>query len=139
MVSKHRIKPLNIAIQKGNLEREYPNAKITLNKNVLVWLDYIQPTPVAKEYQIKMVYKHKQHPNVYVIKPKLDLFPKATSLPHVYSTEEQWLCLYYRRTKEWKSNMLLSKTVIPWTHEWLYFYELWLATGKWLGGGIEHK
>ena len=32
---------------------------------------------------------------------------------------------------------LISNTIIPWTIEWLYFYELWLATGEWLGGG-EH-
>jgi hypothetical protein len=31
--------------------------------------------------------------------------------------------------------MPLAMTVIPWISEWLYFYELWLVTGEWLGGG----
>ena len=34
-------------------------------------------------------------------------------------------------------NKLIANTIIPWTVEWLYYYELWQATGEWLGGG-EH-
>lgn len=33
--------------------------------------------------------------------------------------------------------MLLADTYVPWTMEWLVDFELWLATGEWLGGG-EH-
>jgi hypothetical protein len=29
--------------------------------------------------------------------------------------------------------MLIATTLIPWTALWLYYYELWLDTGKWLG------
>jgi hypothetical protein len=25
--------------------------------------------------------------------------------------------------------------IIPWISCWLYFYEVWLATGTWIGGG----
>ncbi|MDY0295864.1 MAG: hypothetical protein RB296_00975 [Acidobacteriota bacterium] len=32
--------------------------------------------------------------------------------------------------------MIIAKTIVPWASEWLIFYELWLATGEWLGGGI---
>jgi hypothetical protein len=31
--------------------------------------------------------------------------------------------------------MFLADTVVPWTSEWLFFYEVWHATGLWLGGG----
>ena len=30
---------------------------------------------------------------------------------------------------------LISDTIIPWVADWLLYYELWLATGEWLGGG----
>lgn len=133
-----RIKPVNIAVQHGNLKSLTPDAKISMHNNVLVWSDFLQPTALSRVYNVKIVYKFRFNPDVYVITPKLEFFPDSTALPHVYSTEMQWLCLYYRRAREWKSNMLLSKTIIPWTIEWLYFYELWLATGKWLGGGNEH-
>jgi hypothetical protein len=31
--------------------------------------------------------------------------------------------------------MSIAETIIPWTSEWLYFYELWVFTGEWHGGG----
>ena len=31
--------------------------------------------------------------------------------------------------------MLIANTTLPWTAEWLFFYELWLVTGEWDGGG----
>ena len=30
-------------------------------------------------------------------------------------------------------DQLIANTIIPWTGSWLFFYELWLDTGKWLG------
>lgn len=33
--------------------------------------------------------------------------------------------------------MYVCDTIVPWTAEWLLNYELWLATGEWVGGG-EH-
>ena len=33
--------------------------------------------------------------------------------------------------------MRLFDTLIPWTAEWLWYFEDWLATGVWSGGG-EH-
>jgi hypothetical protein len=32
--------------------------------------------------------------------------------------------------------MLYTETIVPWISEWLMYYELWLSTGEWLGGGI---
>lgn len=32
--------------------------------------------------------------------------------------------------------MLLVETIVPWTSEWLYFYEIWLVTGEWYAGVI---
>ena len=29
------------------------------------------------------------------------------------------------------------ETIVPWASLWLYYYEVWHATGEWLGGG-EH-
>ncbi len=29
----------------------------------------------------------------------------------------------------------ISRTIIPWAIEWLYYYEIWCVTGEWQGGG----
>lgn len=31
--------------------------------------------------------------------------------------------------------MRIANTILPWTSLWLYYYEIWLGTGKWEGGG----
>lgn len=33
--------------------------------------------------------------------------------------------------------MAVANTIVPWLAEWLEFYEGWLVTGIWYGGG-EH-
>ena len=96
----------------------------------------MQPTPLSASYDIRLEYKVGYHPNIFVVNKKLELYPGKKNLPHVYSTEKQWLCLYYRKASEWTSQEIIADTIIPWISEWLYFYEFWLATGKWFGRGI---
>jgi hypothetical protein len=46
------------------------------------------------------------------------------------------LCLFLGN-HEWHESIPIADTLVPWASEWLFFYELWLATGEWLGEG-EH-
>jgi hypothetical protein len=32
--------------------------------------------------------------------------------------------------------MFIDKTIVPWCYLWLFYFEDWLATGEWKGGGI---
>ena len=79
-------------------------------------------------------------PKIYVVDPlPLSLASGKHLLPHVYSTPKQQLCLYYPKDKEWDSSMFYVQSLIPWACEWLVHYEVWVATGEWLGGGISHE
>lgn len=138
MVS-NRTRTLNFAIQAAKIKALFPDSSPTSNHNRLVWNHTITPSPLSASYDVKLVYVRDDWPKVYVVNPKLELYPGEVALPHVYSTEEQWLCLYYRPGREWKADMHLADTIIPWTCEWLLHYELWLATGNWHGGGIHPK
>ncbi|WP_306110151.1 hypothetical protein [Roseivirga thermotolerans] len=103
----------------------------------LEWTGKISPSTLGEEYDIKLVYQWGNHPDVFVINRELKLAADHYKLPHIYgSNENQSLCLYYRKGREWRDYMLIAKTIIPWTSEWLWFYENWLATGKWMGRGI---
>jgi hypothetical protein len=97
----------------------------------------IMPTPISEKYRVKLYYKRGDSPKIYVL-DALKLAPGKTELPHVYSTEEQRLCLYYPKYREWTPEKYFVQTIIPWTSEWLYHYEIWVVTGEWHGGGIEH-
>lgn len=128
-----------MAMQAGKVKSLFPDCFLSFNQTSLTWKCTITPSPLSASYRIKLAYTKGKHPNVYVTTPTLALYPGEIKLPHVYNTKKQWLCLYYRKGRQWNSSMLLSDTVIPWTSEWLLHYEFWLATGKWHGGGIHSE
>jgi len=65
---------------------------------------------------------------MYVIAPELQTDDRGR-LPHVW--DDGSLCL--SAAGEWKPSYFYVDTVIPWASEWLFFYELWKATGIWMG------
>lgn len=140
---------VSIAIQSANIKKTYPDSTVTtFHDQELTWTHTIMPSPLGGRYEIKLVYKINgsrnrlgsskttSAPKIYVLNPKLELAIGETKLPHCYDQKKQHLCLYYPDGKEWNKSMLLVTTIIPWTYEWLYHYEIWLGTGEWTGGGI---
>lgn len=82
-----------------------------------------------------------RHPQMHVIAPNLNQLAKDKSLPHIYpknSFQGVFLCLWYAKTNDYVQGMPLAETYIPWTIEWLQYFEEWLYSGKWDGGGF-HK
>ena len=125
-------------MQAGKLKSVFPLARLSYDQKKLSWKSTVTPSPLSNSYEIKINYKLGSNPDVYVVNPKLGLFPGKTCLPHVYSTEKQWLCIYYRKAGEWRSSMFIADTILHWTCEWLLHYECWIATGVWHGGGIHN-
>lgn len=80
------------------------------------------------------------NPLVWVIEPALRLRSGHDRLPHAYyfaAKPEEWpLCLFFHPDQEWSETDWIADTIIPWAAEWLLFYEGWLATGVWHGGGL---
>jgi hypothetical protein len=80
-------------------------------------------------------------PRVQVLDPLLELHEEFEEgpLPHVYwhsaDLELPFLCLFDPYNGEWSPGDFLAETTVPWTARYLYFYEGWLLTGRWLGGG----
>ena len=93
----------------------------------------VQPSALSVNYKMRLQYRNFV-PKVEVLEPPLKLREDAKRIPHTYSDGS--LCLYLPKVGDWTKEMPLARTVVPWIAEWLYFYELWLVTGEWLGGGI---
>jgi hypothetical protein len=92
----------------------------------------IQPTQESGTYRIEIRYTPWKSPEVRVIDPKI----RFTEGAHMYRNDT--LCLYDWREQPWENRWHLHQTVIPWTAEWLVFYELFLLTGRWLGKSAVH-
>ena len=65
------------------------------------------------------------------------------AIPHVYNDPRDpllpVLCLHHPPTDRFDPrHQSAADTVVPWTIDWLACYEIWLATGRWVGGGVSH-
>ncbi|WP_109694365.1 hypothetical protein [Chitinophaga deserti] len=131
---------ISLMHQAGALRSYFPGSTVTRSgEQGLAWEGWVQPTSLSPLYKLRLTYSRKTGVGVFVISPKLKLAKGKTKLPHVYSTPNQKLCLYYPVEREWDPSMFFVKTILPWATDWLYYYEHWLLTdGEWLGGGIEH-
>lgn len=115
------------------LTNRYPDSEIVLTRNELVWRGVLTPAEYSNTYEVVISHNLRQAPIVYVARPRLDVVP-GKQLPHVFTLNT--LCLH-TLSRSWIAARLLGDTVVPWVSEWLFFYELWLATGGvWLGEGV---
>ena len=120
------IKYLNLAIQDVHIRKSYPGFTCRIQKGLAVWRGPLMPRSVSPVYQMEVHYRLKDIPKVWVISPTL--LPNS---PHIYGDKS--LCLYWPKEWIWHQDTIISETIIPWAADWLYYYELWLDTGKWLG------
>ena len=101
----------------------------------LTWFQPIRPCSLGAVYSIELRYALFDVPRPLVHLPDLRSMAGNRKLPHVYSDFDgkTYLCLW--KDGDWNSRRLLARTMIPWTAEWFLFFEYWLATREWLGGG----
>lgn len=108
-----------------------------LNAGHLVWTYTASPTALSRDYQLRIDYRQGGAPQVFVEEPDLVLLADGRRLPHVYDQKPTQLCLYLSRREEWLAWMRIDQTIVPWAALWLFYFEEWLASDAWKGGG-EH-
>ena len=113
----------------------YPNAQISISGGLLTWRDSIQPMSRARTDLLELRYRLREQPSIRVLDPDLRELSGGRRIEHLYSQEDQELCLYYPDGSEWNAGKSLSNTIVLWAHEWLVHFEAWLFTGEWDGGG----
>ncbi|MCJ2130987.1 hypothetical protein [Methylobacterium sp. E-045] len=102
----------------------------------LSWQFTTSPDPLGRLYDLRIVQAPRRSPQVFVDAPDLRAIAGGRKLPHVYSQSPVSLCLYLPGTGEWEPWMLLDRTVVPWSILWLRYYEEWLFSDDWKGGGM---
>lgn len=130
---------LNLARQLVDLQNLYPQGTGHIVKHRLRWRGKLRPSPLSREYLVQIDYSTNKFPRVLVLEPKPRELAGGQKPPHVYTGEGDPLCLFYPPAGEWSSSMLIARTIVPWTCEWLFHFEAWLFSGEWDGGGIEHE
>lgn len=138
---------LTLAEQYHGLRAHFPDGKCTItgkNKK-LVWEGMLKPVPFSRGYKIRLEYAPPSAPRCFVVSPDLKKLSDGKKIPHTYaslaSSKITQLCLYLPRERhpdkhaEWAPQYQLSETILPWASLWLFYFEQWLHSGIWEGGG----
>ena len=130
----------SLALQKYHLDNCTEGVSLFHSNKEFRWLYETKPTSLSRVYKVLIHFQVNKRPRIFVIKPNLNLLT-TKEIPHIFATTKDnhfkdatCLCLYKH---EWSPHLLFSKTIIPWVDLWLFYFECWLCTGNWEGGG-EH-
>lgn len=131
-----RAKSLTMAQQFINLQGNPLSAGHgCLRSDRLTWTYATSPSPLSRDYLIRIEMAPESAPRIFVNDPNVEVLAGGRDLPHVYRNPTR-LCLYLPGTREWQPWMRLDQTIVPWTSLWLFYFEDWLDTREWKGGGM---
>jgi len=119
-------------MQKALVEKHFPCFECCFKKRRLTCVGQITPAEGCATYTVQIEYRSGGIPEVRILDPKVSWDKDI----HMYRNGA--LCLYYPPETPWKHTSNLHETIIPWTAEWLVFYELYLLKGAWLGKSAPH-
>ncbi|MGE3968305.1 MAG: hypothetical protein AB7F08_08690 [Dongiaceae bacterium] len=100
------------------------------------WCYSATPSALSREYDIRIEFRQGGRPKIFADGPDLQRLANGRHIPHLYQQKPPRLCLYLPKTYEWRSWMRLDQTVVPWAALWLFYFEEWLASDDWKGGGM---
>lgn len=136
---------MSLAEQSMRMQAAWPNLRCTMHGSGalarLVCRGRLRPSGVTREYEIVVEYRLGAAPVAIVEHPVLIGRADQRGIPHTYLADGYGPlrpCLYYPRDGDWREDRALAWTIIPWLLEWLVEYEVWLVTGEWCGGGVDH-
>jgi len=133
MAVYQKVKKYNPEIQVIAMRSRYPQFKHTRTKDgCIVFKGKLRVKPELPEYEVKILYCGDKSPKVYILNPA-----PVEGAPHIYSNTKS-LCLYHPDNFKWHGGKLIAEDIMGWTAGWIYFYEYWLQTGKWVGPEVPH-
>lgn len=141
---------LTIQDQDRRLRAVFPEFDLVLDGGwVGIWEGPL--TPIMRRYRVRVTYFRRRffdtwtlensYASVQVVDPAIGLNPRGTGKwpPHIYYNESDpqypRLCLYDPKERSWSPREYIADTIIPWAIDWLFFFERWMDTGEWEGGG----
>jgi hypothetical protein len=134
MLRQGRPTGLTLAQQLYAMQSKFPQLVANYRRQRwVVWTGPWRSSELSDFYTLRVAYEQGLRPKISIVAPVLALAPGHTKLPHVYAAGQHDICVH--RPEQWNRTMLIAETIMPWISQWLYFYETWVVTGKWLGKG----
>src|SRR5207245_4563484 len=130
---------LPLHVPKALLDSTFQGTACRIGGKILTGEGWLRPSAISQPYRIRLTYKLGDTPEVFLIEPDpyalADAVKPGRRIPHVYGGNLLRLCLYLPG-EEWGPTDPLATTILPWACEWLGFFEDWVFTDVWSGGGV---
>jgi hypothetical protein len=140
---------LSVDKQDAAIRQLFPDFRLTTSSGWIgVWEGQLRPA--SRTDKIRIVYFRRRffdgwhlsnsYVTVHVVDPLIgELMLDGDDLPHIYWNKRAplWpaLCLWDPAAMYWDPELTIATTIIPWTSEWLLFFEYWQISGEFLGPG----
>lgn len=129
---------LPIVTQLYNLVAQYPGSTgRRVSNDGFVWEADLHASALSSTYHVRMEGKEYAFPDIWVSGGAVERCMELEKVPHQFGCKHDpnriRVCL---QKGDWSPRASLSRTAVPWTMEWLFFFEVWMATEEWCGGGI---
>lgn len=122
-----------LLIEKLLIEQNYDFCKVRVHQGRIECRGECTPEGATQTYKYLITYIPGHPPKVTITEPEIEYNEEI----HMYK-EDNSLCLYFPKDKSWTERSRLFNTIIPWTHEWFLYYELYQITGIWLHPQVKH-
>lgn len=136
-IERPRIRTLSVHEQAAWFRLTCASFNIRIVDGQLIARGTVHPTALNCTYSVRIEYRAPTRPRVWVEEPKLHPRTPEGRIPHTFTQNEP--CLFLPGGNEWRSDKKIALTIVPWLSLWLFYYEVWLATGEWLGGGVHPR
>jgi hypothetical protein len=120
-------------------QRDDDEGKGNVKCNRLYWWTSIRPSPLSRAYKIRIVFQPCHSLEICVLSPPLKSLVNARRIPHLYDQKKEKLCLYLPGTRELDFTLPLSQQLLPWAALWFFYFEEWLESNEWKGGGAHPR
>lgn len=126
---------MTLMLQKHYIEKTYDCFRCTVSgrRQTMICKGTLKPLDYIETYEIEIKVKCGVSPRVYVKKPKI------TYSEEIHMYKDGHLCLYYPWDMVWGSTTSIADYTIPWTNEWILYYELYKISGVWEGPAAPHQ
>lgn len=128
---------LSLAQQACMLKQRYPESICRIrNESLYCRIDGFRACDCSRRYSLEIIKDPGRPVEVWLSGDTLYKRADLKTIPHIYDSDEAkhkvLLCLSY---KDWRPSQAYTDTFLPWAMEWIFYFEVWLYTGEWSGGG----
>jgi hypothetical protein len=128
--------PARLVLEQRIMKERFPQFDLRRDGDTLMWVGALETNRYNRRYELVICYPDafpNEPPQVFPVNPAITVWKdeKHAMLKHQYNDGS--LCLFNPNDRTYDSKTTTAATLVAITAYWLFAYEHYLETGKWVG------